>query len=102
MYVDFWVFRFTIHFRDAGNTDAAINLPAFWELLLQQPRTQDVTVVHAISAIPLEDTSLSSTVTTIPQVDKAHVLVIKSGHTQGSSKEQSIETKEGAPWIVHP
>jgi hypothetical protein len=93
VYVDLWVFGFTIHFGDAGNADAAIDLPAFWELLLQQPGTQDVTAVYAISAIPLKDTSLSSTITTIPQVDKAHILVIESGHALGSSKRQSIETK---------
>jgi hypothetical protein len=103
VHVDFWVFGFTIHFGDAGNADAAIDLPAFWELLLQQPGTQSVTAVHAISAAPLEDTSLISTnAPAIPQVDKAHVLVVESGRALGSSKEQSIETKEGAPWIVRP
>jgi hypothetical protein len=97
VYVDFWVFGFTIHFGNAGNAEAAIDLPAFWQLLLQQAETPGV---HAISAVPFD---LPSTVAPgIPQVDNAHVLVVQSGRALGSSKEQSIETKEGAPWIVRP
>jgi hypothetical protein len=97
------VFGFTIHFGDTGNADAAIDLPAFWELLLQQPETPGVAAVHTISAVLLEDSSSTSTIApAIPQVDNAHVLAVESGFALGSSKEQSTETKEGAPWTVRP
>jgi hypothetical protein len=86
VYVDFWVFGFTIHFGDAGNADAAIDLPAFWELLLQQSETPVVAAVHTISAVPLEDSSSTSTIApAISHVDNAHVHAVESGFALGSS-----------------
>jgi hypothetical protein len=104
VYVDFWVFGFSIYFGDGGNADAAIDLPAFWQLLLQQPEdTPNIMAAHAVSPVPLEHTSSTSTVApAIPQINNAHVLVVESGRALGSSKTQSIATKEGAPWIVRP
>jgi hypothetical protein len=92
VYVDFWVFGFTVHFGDSGDTDNAIDLPAFWQLLLQQPGDTPPATLSAIS----EGTTASASPT------NAHVLVVETGRPPGNSKTKSIATKEGAIWVVRP
>jgi hypothetical protein len=102
VYVDFWVFGFTVHFGDSGDAPAAIDLTEFWQLLLQQPGdvavTTDGPAIHSVPTVASDPTVTPTQ--HIAQIQDAHVLVVEAGRHPGNSKTKDIETQEHAPWIV--
>jgi hypothetical protein len=103
VYVDFWVFGFTVYFGHSDNSNDPIDLPAFWQLLLQQPGDTPITTeIPAVTSLPLAVTGPTNTPATIQQVDHAHVFAVEAGRSPGKSKTESMETKPGALWVVRP
>ncbi|KAI1129986.1 hypothetical protein F5Y10DRAFT_290235 [Nemania abortiva] len=83
VYVDFWVFGFTIGFGESQR-DPAVNLEAFRELLIQVPDSDSATS---------EGQNAGS-------VDKLHVLSVESGRYSENAKPDDTTTKQGDVWEV--
>ena len=80
VYVDFWVFGFTIPFGDDNQGADPLSLEKFCELLTNIPDPESAAVADA------------------PTVDKLHVLSVEAGRFAESQKDN--DTKRGATWEV--
>ena len=83
VYVDFWVFGFTIGFGE-GQQDPAITLAAFEKLLIQVPDAD----------------SAAAAGTQAGSVDRMHVLSVETGRYSEKAKEGDSTTKRGDIWEV--
>ncbi|GIK00104.1 hypothetical protein Aspvir_004119 [Aspergillus viridinutans] len=79
VWVDFWVFGFSIHFGNDRVDQAALTLPQFYQLLLQQ---------EAPHTTPTGSTNSD------------HVLSIEAGRQIINSGGESTDVPEGEPWKV--
>ena len=83
VYVDFWVFGFTIGFGE-DQQSPAITLAAFQELLFQVP----------------DGDSAAATGEQAGTVDRLHVLSVETGRYTEKAKESDTTTKQGDMWEV--
>lgn len=83
VYVDFWVFGFTIAFGE-DQSDPAITLAAFEELLMQVPDADSATAAGDQSGT----------------VNRMHVLSVETGRYTEKAKAGDSTTKRGDIWEV--
>ncbi len=83
VYVDFWVFGFTIDFGE-GQQDPAIDLLAFRNLLMQVPDADSAAASGASAG----------------SVDKLHVLSVESGRFVEKAKGSDLTAKRNDIWEV--
>ncbi|KPI35811.1 uncharacterized protein AB675_11081 [Cyphellophora attinorum] len=88
VHVDFWVFGFDIHFGPDPGPTLACTLPAFWDLLLQQSKTQQQVMLPGDSQQEqVKPTKLLIT----PAVDPGHKLTVDSGMATGNGSQTSTD-----------
>jgi hypothetical protein len=94
VYVDFWVFGFSIHFGDDEATQDPLNIEEFNTLLLQQhDDTSSATTAVTTSAGGAPPSAASK---------NDHVFAVEKGRHISNKSSNDTVVPEGAAWIVKP
>lgn len=92
VWVDFWVFGFSIHFGDDEQTQHVLDINEFNVLLMQQHDATTAAITAPVAPTPGAPATIAST--------NDHVFAVEKGRHVVNKSSNNTEQPEGAIWLV--